>query len=80
MRLSRLLAIAALSVGGISAASAEAVTVEGLLSQEFVVVGTIMTPAGAGLFLRKKDKLFFCVAAETPTSEAVNTRYCKPVR
>ena len=80
MRLSRLLAVAAMSVGAAAAASAQAVSVQSLISQDFVVVGTVMTQAGAGLFLQKKDKLFFCVAAETPTSENVDTRYCKPVR
>jgi hypothetical protein len=56
------------------------VTVQSLLDQEFQVVGTTIIPAGAGVFLQKKDKLFFCVAAETPTSADVATRYCKPVR
>jgi hypothetical protein len=56
------------------------VTVQSLLDQEFQVVGTAIIPAGAGVFLQKKDKLFFCVAAETPTSADVATRYCKPVR
>ena len=56
------------------------VTVQSLLDQEFQVVGTAIIPAGAGVFLQKKDKLFFCVAAETPTSPDVATRYCKPVR
>ena len=36
--------------------------------------------AGPGVFMRKKDKLFFCVVAETPKSADVATRYCKPVR
>jgi hypothetical protein len=80
MRLSRLLAIAALSVGGASAASAQAVSVQSLISQDFVVVGVIPSQAGPGLFLQKKDKMFFCVVAETTTSENVDTRYCKPVR
>jgi hypothetical protein len=80
MRLWRLLAVAACFVGGVSAASAQAVSVQSLISQDFVVVGTFLSPAGAALFLQKKDKLFFCVVAETPTSENVDTRYCKPVR
>ena len=80
MRPLRLLAIAALSVGGVSAASAQAVSVQSLISQDFVVVGVIPSPAGPGLFLQKKDKLFFGVVAETTTSENVDTRYCKPVR
>ena len=69
------------SVLAANAASAQSpVTVQSLLDQEFQVVGTAIIPAGAGVFLQKKDKLFFCVAAETPTSPDVATRYCKPVR
>lgn len=80
MRLVTLLAAAVLFVGGASAASAQTVSVQSLLSQDFVVVGTIPSQAGPGLFLQKKDKMFFCVVAETKTSENVDTRYCKPVR
>jgi hypothetical protein len=56
------------------------VTVQSLLDQEFQIVGTIPSQAGPGLFLQKKDRLFFCVVAETVTSPDVATRYCKPVR
>jgi hypothetical protein len=57
------------------------VTVKSLLAQDFAVVGTMpgASGGGAGVFLQKKDKLFFCLVAETPTSPAVTTRYCKPV-
>jgi hypothetical protein len=58
----------------------EATTVQSLIKQGFAIVGTIAVPAGgAGLLLQKKDELFFCFAAETPSSPAVTTRYCKPV-
>lgn len=61
-------------------ARAESVeTVQSLLKQEFTIVGTFLSSAGAALFLQKKDRLFFCVAAETPQSKTVATRYCKPV-
>jgi hypothetical protein len=63
-----------------TAAAQEAVTIQSLLQQDFVVVGAFTNAAGAGLFLQKKDRLFFCVAAETPASRAVETRYCKPVQ
>jgi hypothetical protein len=63
-----------------TAASAQTVTVQSLLAQEFAVVGTIASPAGPGIFLQKKDKLFLCFVSETPTSAAVATRYCKPVQ
>jgi hypothetical protein len=74
------LAIAALlSLGATAAQAQQPVTVKDLLAQDFVVVGTIRSPIGAGVFLQKKDKLFLCFVAETPNSAAVATRYCKPV-
>ena len=76
----RALAIAGLLWLGASAAEAQqAVTVKSLLAQDFAVAGTITSPAGPGVFLHKKDKLFLCFVSETPTSPAVATRYCKPV-
>jgi hypothetical protein len=78
----RALAIAAmLSLGATAAQAQESVTVKSLLAQDFAVVGTMpgASGGGAGVFLQKKDKLFFCLVAETPTSPAVTTRYCKPV-
>ena len=50
-----------------------------LVLASFAVVGTITNVAGRGVYLQKKDKLFFCNATETPTSTTVATRYCKPV-
>jgi hypothetical protein len=77
----RALALLASVLAAANTASAQTgVTVQSLLDQEFQVVGATIIPAGAGVFLQKKDKLFFCVAAETPTSPDVATRYCKPVR
>jgi hypothetical protein len=55
------------------------VTVASLLKQGFDVVGVIQTSAGAGVFMRKADKLIACFAAETPASTTISTRYCKPV-
>ena len=76
----RALTIAAVLGLGASAAQAQqGVTVKSLLAQDFAVVGTITSPAGPGVFLQKKDKLFVCFVAETPTSTTVATRYCKPV-
>ena len=54
-------------------------TVKSLLSQDFMVVGTITSPVGPGLFLQRKEKLFLCFVAETEKSVTVATRYCKPV-
>ena len=76
-------AIAAVLSLGATAACAQQpqqpATVKDLLAQDFVVVGTFRDAAGGGIFLQKKDKLFFCLVSETPTSTAVTTRYCKPV-
>jgi len=55
------------------------VTVSSLLKQGFDVVGVMNSSAGAGVFMRKADKLIACFAAETPTSTTISTRYCKPV-
>ena len=76
----RMLALLGGAVATGAAFAQTPVTVQSLLEQEFQVVGATIIPAGAGVFLQKKDKLFFCVAAETPTSADVATRYCKPVR
>jgi hypothetical protein len=73
--------VAVVVASSASAALAQTpVTAKSLLDQEFQVVGAIASQAGPGLFLQKKDKLFFCVVAETATSPDVATRYCKPVR
>ena len=79
--MNRMLHVAVLTLALAGGASAQtAVTVQSLLDQEFQVVGTIPSNAGPGVFMQKKDKLFFCVVAETPKSVDVATRYCKPVR
>ena len=76
----RALLIAAVLLLGASVAEAQqAVTVKSLLAQDFAIVGTIPSSAGPDVFLQKKDKLFLCFVAETPSSTAVATRYCKPV-
>ena len=72
--------LALIAIGGTAAAQqSPPVTVQSLLSQDYTVVGTFRDSAGAGVFLQKKDKLFFCLVSETPTSPTVSTRYCKPV-
>ena len=77
--MSRALALLAAVLTASVAFAQTGVTVQSLIEQEFLVVGTIPSNAGPGLFLQKKDKLFFCVVAETPKSADVATRYCKPV-
>ena len=55
------------------------VSVASLMKQGFDVVGVTQTSVGAGLFMRKADKLVACFVSETPTSTTISTRYCKPV-
>ena len=57
----------------------DAITVSALLHQGFDVVAVTQTSAGAGLFMRKADKMYACFASETPTSPTISTKYCKPV-
>ncbi len=79
LRIAGAAALMAASAAGAALAQTP-VTVKSLLDQEFQVVGTVASHAGPGVFLQKKDKLFFCVIAETAASPDVATRYCKPVR
>jgi hypothetical protein len=47
----------------------------------YTVAGVTQLPGGAGVFLQKGNALVFCDVAETtPTSPAVATKYCKPVK
>ncbi len=64
-----------------TAMAQEATTVQSLVKQDFAIVGTTAPSAGGGgVYLQKKDQVFFCFVTETPTSKAVTTRYCKPVQ
>jgi hypothetical protein len=59
----------------------EVATVQSLIKQGFAIVGTIAShTSGGGVYLQKKDQVFFCYVEETPSSVAVTTRYCKPVQ
>ena len=71
-------AVVALAMLATPAVAAE--TVQSLLGQDFVVVGTMASQIGPGLFLQKKGRLFLCFVAETEKSMSVATRYCKPVQ
>ena len=74
-------AISAVAVlAAVAAPAAAAETVQSLMGPDFVVVGTMASQIGPGLFLQKKDKLFLCFVAETEKSTSVATRYCKPVQ
>jgi hypothetical protein len=74
------LAVAAsLAAGSVAVAADAPVTVSGLLSQGYTVVGSITSPIGPGLFLVKGPSLYACFVVETPTSADLKTRYCKPV-
>jgi len=78
MRLS-LLTFLVCAAGAAYAQEPAAPTVQHLLNQDFAVVGTFPSPSGVGVFLQKKDQLYLCLVAETPTSKTVSTSYCKPV-
>jgi hypothetical protein len=69
---------ALIALAGVASAQ-EKVTVQGLLKDRYLIVGTVPSSAGPGLFLRKRDKLYLCFVAETPNSATVATQYCKPV-
>ena len=81
MKLLLLLQCALLSATSLLAqTAAEKVTVSSLLAQDYAIAGTSATPSGgAGLFLRKGAKLYFCFVSETRQSATVSTEYCKPV-
>jgi hypothetical protein len=55
-------------------------TVQSLLAEGYTIVGVMPSGAGPGIFLQKAGTLIACFVAETPASEAIDTRYCKPVR
>ena len=62
-------------------AAEEVTTVQSLIKQGFAIVGTTAPrDGGGGVYLQKKDQVFFCFITETPNSPAVTTRYCKPVQ
>ena len=64
-----------------TAASAQTTTVQSLMDGGYTVAGVTQLPGGAGVFLQKGNALVFCDVAETtPTSPAVATKYCKPVK
>jgi hypothetical protein len=55
-------------------------TVSSLLRDGFAIAAATQSqPGPAGLFLQKKDQLYFCTVSETRTSKALTTQYCKPV-
>ena len=64
-----------------TAVSAQTVNVQSLMDDGYTVAGITQPRGGeAGVFLQKGNALFFCFAAETPTSPTVATKYCKPVK
>ncbi|HUI95622.1 MAG TPA: hypothetical protein VLX44_07710 [Xanthobacteraceae bacterium] len=76
-----ILLAAALALLATTAVAADKLTVQSLLAQDYAVVGTTSPlGGGGGVYLQKKEKLYFCYVAETPTSTTVATVYCKPVQ
>ena len=74
-----LLTLLAVALAAGVAQAQQNVTVQNLLAQDYVAVGSIASPIGPGVFLQKKDKMYLCFVVETPQSATVKTRYCKPV-
>lgn len=72
-------AITLLLAGAFAAQAQQKETVQSLLAQDFVAVGAVTSPAGPGVFMQKKTKMYLCFVSETPQSAVVSTRYCKPV-
>ena len=66
-------------LAGGAARADDPITVSALLHQGFDVVAVTQTSAGAGIFMRKSDKMYACFASETPTSPTISTKYCKPI-
>jgi len=67
-------------LSGLTAMAAEPPSVTALLKQGYSIVGIVPSTVGPGIFLRKADVLIACFVAETPSSQEINTQYCKPVR
>ena len=63
-----------------TAASAQTMNVQSLMSDGYMVACVVTSPAGPGVFLQKNNALVVCFVAEKPGSAAVDTQYCKPVK
>ena len=63
-----------------TAASAQTMNVQSLMSDGYMVAGVVTSPAGPGVFLQKNNALVVCFVAEKPGSAAVDTQYCNPVK
>jgi hypothetical protein len=73
------IATAVALVAAPAAMAADAITVESLLAQGYVVTAAIPSQIGPGLFLQKGTVLFACFVSEKPGSADLTTVYCKPV-
>ena len=61
--------------------SAQSTSVQSLLNDGYTIAGITTSRTGGGLVYLQKDKtLTLCYVTETPSSKAVNTQYCKPVK
>jgi len=64
-----------------ASAQTQSVSVQSLIDSGYTIAGiTTSLAGGASIFLQKGNALFYCYAAETPTSPTVATKYCKPVK
>ena len=61
--------------------SAQKPTVQSLLNDGYTIAGITTSQTGGGLvYLQKGKTLMLCFVTETPSSAAVDTQYCKPVK
>jgi hypothetical protein len=64
-----------------ASAQNQKISVQSLLNDGYTIAGITTSQAGGGLvYLQKGTTLMLCFVTETPTSAAVDTRYCKPVK
>jgi hypothetical protein len=61
------------------AVSAEAVTVQSLISDGYTAGAAWMSPIGPAIFLQKADSLYLCFVTETSDNPVITTNYCKSV-
>ena len=60
---------------------AQQTSVQSLLNDGYTIAGITTSQTGGGLvYLQKGNTLMLCFITETPSSTAVDTRYCKPVK
>ena len=81
--------IRALALGGgmliashvAASAQNQKMSVQSLLNDGYAIAGITTSQTGGGLvYLQKGKTLMLCFVTETPSSAAVDSQYCKPVK